>query len=74
MKLKLFVFPALVLVAFVMNACAKAGSRTIPIAQQGSFAVGGTVVTSPGVFDATAQAAAGTPAAAAGQTLHRLVS
>ena len=61
MKLKLFVFPALVLVLFVMNACAKAGPRTIPIAQQGSFAVGGTVVTSPGVFDATAQAPAGTP-------------
>ena len=28
------------------------------------------MVTSPGVFDATAQAPAGTPAAAAGQTLH----
>jgi hypothetical protein len=62
-----------VLVAFVMNAFPKAGSRTIPIAQLGGFAVGGTVVTIPGVFDAT-QAAAGTPAAAAGQTLHRLVS
>ena len=70
MKLRLFVSPALMLTLLVMNACATAGPRTLPIAQQGSFAVGGTVVTSPGVFDATAQAPAGTPPSAAGQTLH----
>jgi pimeloyl-ACP methyl ester carboxylesterase len=51
-------------------ACATVGLRSLSIARQGSFAVGGTVVTSPGVFDATAQPAAGQPSPTAGQTLH----
>jgi hypothetical protein len=53
-----------------MAACATGSLGSLSIAQQGSFAVGGTVVTSPGVFDATAQAPPGQPPSTAGQTLH----
>ena len=70
MKQQFFVLPTLVLALLMMNGCAKVPPQTLQIAQQGSFAVGGTVVTSPGVFDAGAQAPAGPPASAAGQTLH----
>ena len=49
----------LLLALLMMTACATAGPRSLAIARQGSFAVGGTIVTSPGVFDATAQAPAG---------------
>ncbi len=70
MEPKPFVRPTLVLALLMMTACAKVGPRSLAIARQGSFAVGGTVATSPGTFDATAQAPAGRPPSAAGQTLH----
>jgi hypothetical protein len=62
--------PALLLALLLNPAYATAGQRSISIVQQGSFAVGGTVVTSPGVYDPTAQAPAGQPPSTAGQTLH----
>jgi len=59
----------LMLLGSATHAAADQGS--ISIARQGSFAVGGTVVTSPGVFDAAAPPAAlGQPVSTAGQTLH----
>jgi hypothetical protein len=70
MQLKRLVPLALLPVLFLIPACATVGPRSLSIARQGSFAVGGTVVTSPGVFDATAQTPAGQPPSAAGQTLH----
>ena len=70
MRSRLFVSSVLMLPLLTMTACATAGPRSIAIARQGSFAVGGTVVTSPGVFDPTAQAPAGAPPPSAGQTLH----
>jgi hypothetical protein len=51
-------------------ACAPRGRGALVIDRQGSFAVGGTVVTSPGVFDPNAQPAPGQPPSSAGQTLH----
>jgi hypothetical protein len=71
MRSGLFVSSVLMLPLLTMTACATAGPRSIAIARQGSFAVGGTIVTSPGAFDATAQAPAGGSApSSAGQTLH----
>lgn len=52
------------------SACAPRGRGALTIERQGSFAVGGTVVTSPGVFDPNAQPAPGQPPSSAGQTLH----
>jgi hypothetical protein len=62
--------PTLLPVLLLSSACATVGPRPLSIARQGSFAAGGTVVTSPGVFDATAQSPAGQPPSTAGQTLH----
>ena len=70
MQPKRFVSPTLLLALLSSTACAKVSPGSLSIARQGSFAVGGTVVTSPGVFDATAQTPAGQPPSAAGQTLH----
>ena len=70
MQPKRFVSPTLLLALLSSTACAKVSPGSLSIAQQGSFAVGGTVVTSPGVFDATAQPPAGQPPSTAGQTLH----
>ena len=70
MRPKTFVSPTLLLVALLSPACATVGPATLSIARQGSFAVGGTVVTSPGTFDPTAQAPPGEPPSTAGQTLH----
>ena len=70
MRQKRFVAPTLLLALLLGPACATFGPRSLAIARQGSFAVGGTVVTSPGVFDPTAQPAAGQPPSTAGQTLH----
>jgi hypothetical protein len=70
MQLKRLVLSTLLPVLLLSPACATVGPRPLSIARQGSFAVGGTVVTSPGVFDATAQAPAGQPPSTAGQTLH----
>jgi len=39
----------------ISSACATAGTSSLSIARQGSFAVGRTVVTSPGTFDPAAQ-------------------
>ncbi|HXU32850.1 MAG TPA: alpha/beta hydrolase, partial [Thermoanaerobaculia bacterium] len=61
--------------ALLTSACATASgnhpSKPLVIQQQGSFAVGGTVVTAPGTFDPIKQGAY-SPAGAdpAGQTLH----
>lgn len=52
------------------GACAPRGRGALMIERQGSFAVGGTVVTSPGVFDPKAQPAPRQPPSSAGQTLH----
>jgi hypothetical protein len=70
MQPKRFASPALLVVLLLSTACATARPGSISIARQGSFAVGGTVVTSPGVFDPTAQPAPGQPPSSAGQTLH----
>jgi hypothetical protein len=70
MRQKQFASPTLLLVLLSSPACATIGPRSLSIARQGSFAVGGTVVTSPGVFDPTAQTPAGEPGSTAGQTLH----
>jgi hypothetical protein len=65
-------FVSLALLLVLLSAtCATADQGSISIARQGSFAVGGTVVTSPGVFDPTTKAPApGQPPLTAGQTLH----
>jgi len=42
----------------------------LAIQEQGSFAIGGTVVTTPGTFDPIAQAAFTATPDAKGQTLH----
>ena len=55
----------LVLASLSLGGCAPRSRGALLIERQGSFAAGGTVVTSPGVFDANAQ-----PATPAGQTLH----
>jgi pimeloyl-ACP methyl ester carboxylesterase len=61
---------ALLAIAVLLSACATA-DRTLSIQEQGSFAVGGTVVTAPGTFDPIKQGAFN-PAGpdSAGQTLH----
>jgi hypothetical protein len=65
------VSPAFLLALCLSAACAKVDPRAISIAQQGSFAVGGTVITSPGVFDPAAPAPPPEqPSSTAGQTLH----
>jgi len=65
------VISSALLLALLSSPAGAAGDpRPLSIARQGSFAVGGTVVTSPGVFDPTAQAPAGQPPSTAGQTLH----
>lgn len=56
---------AMVLLTLAAAAGCASRSGGLVIQQQGSFAAGGTVVTSPGTFDARAQ-----PALPAGQTLH----
>lgn len=53
-----------------LGACATRSRGALVIDRQGSFAVGGTVVTSPGVFGPKAQAPAGQRPSSAGQTLH----
>ena len=70
MEPKQFASLTLLLALLLSTACAKVSPGSLSIARQGSFAVGGTVVTSPGVFDATAQTPAGQPPSAGGQTLH----
>jgi pimeloyl-ACP methyl ester carboxylesterase len=62
-------FAATVFLSTATASCAS-GAGPLTIAQQGSFAVGGTVVTSPGVFDATVPLPAGQQPPPAGQTLH----
>lgn len=52
------------------GACAPRGRGALVIDRQGSFAVGGTVVTSLCVFDPNAQPAPEQPPSSAGQTLH----
>lgn len=61
---------ALVAIAMLLSACAT-GHQPLTIQEQGSFAVGGTVVTAPGTFDPIRQGAYN-PAGpdSAGQTLH----
>ena len=54
-----------VLATLATAACAPRSRGALTIERQGSFAAGGAVVTSQGVFDARAQ-----PATPAGQTLH----
>ena len=58
--------------AMLLTACAAMkGSSSIIIQEQGSFAVGGTVVTNPGTFDPIAHGAFNpTSQPAEGQTLH----
>jgi hypothetical protein len=55
----------------VLAACARPSSEAIVIQEQGSFAVGGSIVTAPGTFDPIAQGAYN-PAGpdSRGQTLH----
>ncbi len=61
---------ALVASAVLLSACATA-HQLLTIQEQGSFAIGGTVVTAPGTFDPIRQGAYN-PAGpdSAGQTLH----
>ncbi len=70
MRQKRFVPPALLLVLLLSSGGATAGQGPLVIDKQGSFAVGGTVVTSPGTFDPGAQSPPGQPPSTAGQTLH----
>jgi hypothetical protein len=70
MRQRRFVSPTLLLVVLLSSACATVSRDSLSIARQGSFAVGGTVVTSPGTFDPTAQTPPGQPPSSAGQTLH----
>jgi hypothetical protein len=70
MRQRRFVSPMLLLVVSLSSACATVGPDSLSIARQGSFAVGGTVKTSPGTFDPTAQTPPGQPPSTAGQTLH----
>jgi hypothetical protein len=70
MRQKRFVSPTLLLAVLSSSACATVSPDSLSIARQGSFAVGGTVVTSPGAFDPTAQTPPGQPPSTAGQTLH----
>lgn len=70
MRQKRFVSPTLLLAVLSSSACATVSPDSLSIARQGSFAVGGTVVTSPGAFDPTAQTPSGQPPSTAGQTLH----
>jgi hypothetical protein len=70
MRQKRFVAPTLLLVLLLSSASAMADQGPLVIARQGSFAVGGAVVTSPGTFDPTAQVPPGQPPSTAGQTLH----
>ncbi len=73
--MKIFNVFALTAVAIISSACASATGNNqlepLRIQKQGSFAVGGTVVTAPGTFDPIKQGAY-TPARPdpAGQTLH----
>jgi pimeloyl-ACP methyl ester carboxylesterase len=55
--------------SLVVASCAT-GTKPLAIVRQGSFAVGGSVITSPGVFDPTLPLPAGQPPLPAGQTLH----
>ena len=68
MRQRRFVSPTLLAVVVWTSACVSRDSLTI--VRQGSFAAGGTVVTSPGTFDPTAQTPPGQPPSPAGQTLH----
>ena len=67
---------AWVLAAVVVGCAAsrpnRAGTETEPliVQEQGSFAVGGTVVTAPGTFDPIAQGAYTPTPDPKGQTLH----
>jgi len=63
-------FGSLVAAAVLLSACATA-NQPLTIQEQGSFAVGGTVITAPGTFDPIKQGAYN-PAGpdSAGQTLH----
>jgi len=70
MRLKRFVSRTVLPVLLLSHGAAIAGQQPISIARQGSFAVGGTVVTSPGTFDPAAQTTPGQPPSTAGQTLH----
>lgn len=67
-KTKLFYAQVLILVSLIASSCAMPGESTkngpLVIQDQGSFAAGGTVITSPGEFDPKNLSAAG------GQTLH----
>lgn len=66
-------FAKLLLVWFVGAASVACGTRDpepLLIREQGSFAVGGTVVRSPGTFDPHAHAATGQAASTTGQTFH----
>jgi pimeloyl-ACP methyl ester carboxylesterase len=63
---KIYIFSLLVTACFLFNACSLSKESTgnnIVIKEQGSFAVGGTVITNAGIFDAYKP----TPA---GQTFH----
>jgi pimeloyl-ACP methyl ester carboxylesterase len=60
---------AMIATAVLMSACAIANGP-LTIQEQGSFAVGGTVVTTPGTFDAIGQGAYNPAPDPTGQTLH----
>ena len=60
---------ALIATAVLMSACATANAP-LTIQEQGSFAVGGTVVTTPGTFDPIKQGAYNPTPDPTGQTLH----
>lgn len=67
-KAKIFTANVLILVSLLLSSCAATGERTenapLVIRDQGSFAAGGTIATSPGEFDSKNLSAAN------GQTLH----
>ena len=67
-KARIFSTHVLILVSLLMSSCAMNGESTknasLVIKEQGSFAAGGTVITSPGEFDPKNLSATG------GQTLH----
>lgn len=62
-------FLSLLTVSLLATSCATGGQH-LSIARQGSFAVGGTVVTAAGTFDPTVPLPAGQSPNPAGQTLH----
>ncbi|HLJ45510.1 MAG TPA: alpha/beta fold hydrolase [Bryobacteraceae bacterium] len=67
----IWLFPALVLISASAQETRKSKPQPLMIQEQGSFAVGGSIITAPGTFDPIRQGAynpAGTDPA--GQTLH----